>query len=389
MKRKVLILTDHYLPSIKGGGPIQSIKNLVDTFHDEIDFYILTSDRDLGDKKACESVVVNKWTDVGNAKVYYVNTSSINYRKIKNIIEDINCDILYLNSFFSFKTSIIPILLNKFKMISKKKILLAPRGQFSKGALGIKSWKKKIFIKLTKLLNLYENVGWHATTAIEKEDIESVFGKNIKVFTANNLTPNHSNIQYDKTLNKDAEELKLIYIARIHPMKNLLQTLKTLEKVEGKVEFNIYGPIEDKLYWGKCQHVINNLNKKIKVNYLGQIANEKVDDIYKEHHIAILMTLGENFGHSIAEALIGGCPVIISDRTPWRNLEKWNAGYDISLDREDKFVEAINHYIDMNNHDYKLNSRCAFEYAKTDSNTTENINSYSKMFNIGNDILWR
>ena len=30
MTPKVLVLSEHYIPSVKGGGPIQSIKNLVD-----------------------------------------------------------------------------------------------------------------------------------------------------------------------------------------------------------------------------------------------------------------------------------------------------------------------------------------------------------------------
>lgn len=371
-----------YLPSVKGGGPIQSIRNLVDNFGDLIEFYILAADRDLGDVESFNDIIVDKWTKVEKAQVYYTDMRLLNWRKIKRIIDDIDCDILYLNSFFAFKDSIIPMLLNKFNALTNIKIIVAPRGQFSKGALGLKSWKKKIFVQIAKLSDLYENIDWHATTELEKKDIESVFGRDIIVHTANNLTPNYKNLRFEKPLIKHVGELKLIYIARIHPMKNLLQVLEILQKVKGDVEFNIYGPIEDKLYWNKCQITIKNMRENIKVNYCGSIANEKVNGVYKEHHVAILLTLGENFGHSIAEALIGGCPVIISDRTPWKNLEEQNAGYDISLENEGKFISAINHYIEMNNLDYQVNSMSAFDYAKIKSNTDENVNSYLKMFDI-------
>jgi glycosyltransferase involved in cell wall biosynthesis len=259
---------------------------------------------------------------------------------------------------------------------------LAPRGEFSKGALGLKSWKKKSFVAIARLLKLYKNIDWHATTEIEKDDIKSIFGNRIKVYTANNLTPNYEKYKFDKTLSKQQGEIKLVYIARIHPMKNLLQTLKILQKIEGKVKFSIYGPIEDKAYWDKCQNEISKLNENIEANYFGQIANDKVNEIYQEHHVAILMTLGENFGHSITEALIGGCPVIISDRTPWRNLVEFNVGYDIPLDNDGDIVSAISHYIEMDNNNYEVSSKKAFDYAKTKSNTDENINSYLKMFEI-------
>ena len=382
MKKKVLIMAGYYLPSVKGGGPIQSIRNLVDNFSDTIEFYIVAADRDLGDEKPFNNVIVDKWTKAEKALLYYTDMSLFNWRKLKVIIEDLDCDVLYLNSFFAFKDSIMPILLNKLSIISNIKIILAPRGQFSRGALGLKSWKKKVFIKVAKLINLYDDIDWHATTELEEKDIESVFGRDMKIHIANNLTPNYNNFRFEKSLIKYTGELKLVYIARIHPMKNLLQTLEILKKIKGNIEFSIYGPIEDKLYWDKCKNVIGNMGGNIKVNYFGQIANEKVNDVYKKHHVAILMTLGENFGHSIVEALIGGCPVIISDRTPWKNLEECNAGYDISLENEVEFITAIEHYIEMNNHDYQIVSMSAFDYAVANSNTDENINSYLKIFDI-------
>ena len=380
-------MAGYYLPSVKGGGPIQSIRNLVDNFGDEIDFYILAADRDLGDEKPFKSVIVDKWTKVEKALVYYTDMSYLNWKKIENIIKDIQCNILYLNSFFAYKDSILPILLYKYNRNFNMKVILAPRGQFSKGALGLKSWKKRIFINLGMLFNLYKKIYWHATTIMEKEDIECIFGKEIEVFTANNLTPNYRNIQCTKSLSKNVGVLKLVYIARIHPMKNLLQTLEILQRVEGIIEFNIYGPIEDKSYWNKCQLAINKLNQNIKVNYMGQIANEQVNAVYNEHHVAILLTLGENFGHSIAEALIGGCPVIISDRTPWKNLKNYGVGYDISLEKDNLVVEAIHNYTKMDNYEYELISRNAFDYAKNNSNTKENLDSYYEMFEIRNNNI--
>ena len=58
----------------------------------------------------------------------------------------------------------------------------------------------------------------------------------------------------------------------------------------------------------------------------------------------VLPTKTENFGHAIYESMACGLPVLISDKTPWHNLEKNKAGFDLSL-IEDLFLEKLKYYI--------------------------------------------
>lgn len=76
-----------------------------------------------------------------------------------------------------------------------------------------------------------------------------------------------------------------------------------------------------------------------------------------EHDLLLMPTLGENFGHVIPEALISGCPVLISDRTPWRELESKKAGWDIPLSRLEKFHSVLQQCVLMDNKAYKDWSR--------------------------------
>ena len=69
MKQKVMIFTGYYLPGVKGGGPIQSIKNLVNNLSDIFDFYIVTSDRDLGDTEPYSNIKVDEWNQISNTMV--------------------------------------------------------------------------------------------------------------------------------------------------------------------------------------------------------------------------------------------------------------------------------------------------------------------------------
>ncbi len=382
MKKKVLILADYYIPSIKGGGPIQSIKNLVENLSDKIDFYIVTSDRDLGDKKPFHNIKTDEWVRTGNANVFYTDRNKLSWLKVSNVINSIEYDILYLNSFFSYKFSIMPILLLRIKKIPEQPIVLAPRGEFSPGALGLKMRKKKVYLKVAKVLKLYKGVHWHATSETEKEDIKAIFGweDDINIRIADNLTPDYRELKYSKNLIKEKGRLKIIFISRIHPKKNLIKAIEFLQAVDGLIEFNIYGPIEDKNYWSECKNKIEKLPQNIKVSYKGIVEHEKIINTFKEHHVFLFPTLGENFGHVISEAFIGGCPVIISDQTPWKGLESQHVGWDINLTNKRKFVEALNYCVNLNNEEYEIISRNAFEYGKTMSNNQETIKKVYDLF---------
>ena len=380
MKKKVLIMAGYYLPSVKGGGPIQSIKNIVDNLSDRFDFYIVAADRDLGDDKPFENIAVDKWVRVGKANVYYTDISILNWRKTKMIIDGSECKIIYLNSFFDYKFTTVPLILDKINKINVSKIIVAPRGQFSPGALGLKSKKKEFFIKVSKMIGLYNNLLWHATADSEKEHIQGIFGDEIKIVVANNLTANYCDLTYDKNLEKSERELRVVFVSRIHPKKNLKKAIQLLQKINGNMIFNIYGPIEDIEYWEDCKRQISLLPSSIKVSYQGIVKHEEIITVFKNHHVFLFPTLGENFGHVISEALIGGCPVIISDRTPWRGLEEAQVGWDINLSNEKAFIEAMQLCANMSQDEFDFFSRRAFEYGKSISNNKSDIINTYKLF---------
>lgn len=372
-------MTGCYIPGVKGGGPIQSIKNLVDNLSDEIDFFIVTSDRDLGDEEPYENIELNQWTQVENAKVYYTNTSELSFEKTADIVNNIKYDVMYLNSFFSYKFSIVPLLLQKMKKIRDKPVVLAPRGEFSKGALGLKSFKKRLYITLAKIFKLYRSVNWHSTDNIESANIQKTFGEDVCLKTIRNLTANYKDFNFSKDIIKRPGELKIVYISRIHPMKNLQQALEILKTLNGKVDFSIYGPIEDAEYWMKCKKIISEMPNNINVKYIGLVQNDKVNEIHNQNHIFFLLTLGENFGHVISEALIGGSPVVISNRTPWQNLQSDNVGWDLPLEENSIIADKLRYFIDLDEYDYNQMSKKSFQYAKSKSNPKEDIDLYFKM----------
>jgi hypothetical protein len=59
--------------------------------------------------------------------------------------------------------------------VSSSPCVLAPRGEFSPAALNIKYWKKKFFIFLTNLFQLYSGLNWQAANKQELNNIFKIF----------------------------------------------------------------------------------------------------------------------------------------------------------------------------------------------------------------------
>jgi len=88
-----------YLPGYKDGGPVRSIKNLIDRLGNEYDFHILTADRDHGDTCPYPDIKVREWNQVGNAKVFYVEPGGFDAETVKNCAT--NMDLIYMCGCFN------------------------------------------------------------------------------------------------------------------------------------------------------------------------------------------------------------------------------------------------------------------------------------------------
>jgi hypothetical protein len=105
VKPRVLIFLAHYLPGHKAGGPVRSISNLVERLGGEFDFSIVTADRDLGDAGPYPGVEVDRWTDVGPARVLYTSPGRQKLSHFARIIKDTTHEVIYLNSLWNPKLS--------------------------------------------------------------------------------------------------------------------------------------------------------------------------------------------------------------------------------------------------------------------------------------------
>ena len=155
---KILTLADYYLPGYKAGGPIRTLANMVEQLGGEFEFKIITADRDFKDESAYQGITVNHWNRVGKADVFYVSPKRRSLRGFKKILCSTECDVVYLNSFFSPYFTIKPLLLRRLRLTPEKPLIIAPRGEFSPGALGLKNLKKQAYLLAVKVFGLYRGV---------------------------------------------------------------------------------------------------------------------------------------------------------------------------------------------------------------------------------------
>nr|WP_243449637.1 glycosyltransferase [Clostridium perfringens] len=176
---------------------------------------------------------------------------------------------------------------------------------------------------------------------------------------------------------KETGKAKFIYLSRIVPKKNLLKALNMLKNISNEIVFDIYGSIEDEIYWNKCLEIINSYSSNIECNYKGLVSHEEVNNVFSQYDAFIFPTQSENYGHVIVEALFAGCEVIISDQTPWNDVEKYNAGWAIPLNNENLFIDAINKVINQSNETFLLCSSQAQKYVRTKLNLDKLKKNYN------------
>lgn len=340
-KLNILTFVKAYYPGGKGGGPLRSIANAVALLGSEFNFSVVTRDRDYGDRSSYEGIVVGTWSDVRGANVFYLSSGVGFFIQLIRLIFSTRWDVLYLNSFFDHKMTFWGLLAARL-LGRDGDVLLAPRGEFSEGALSFKSAKKRLYIKALKRLGLLRHTIFQASTAAEAEEIEQVLGvdrSRIRIALNLAMPPAALSSAGDE---QDNGLLKLVFLSRLVPKKNLEFALSLLAKVGGDVIFDVYGVFEDEDYRRACTELASTLPENITVNFNGYVEPDNVGEVLVRSDLFYFPTLGENYGHVIAESLAVGTPVLLSNKTPWSGLEEEGLGWVCALETPNEFVRVLN-----------------------------------------------
>jgi glycosyltransferase involved in cell wall biosynthesis len=330
---KILICIDWFYPAFKAGGPVKSVFNIITNLRGDFNFFVLTSDADIDGE--ISDVKTNIWLEKDGFKIMYLNKPRRRLKSMKKIITQLNPSIIHVNSMFSMRFTIFPLIIS---LSSDMKFILAPRGMLSESALRIKPAKKKLFVVFFKqLIARKSGFIWHATSKIEKEEIQLQFNSSKRIGIAENLASSVSKIEEHSRWDKG--QIRLVCIARFSVIKNQLWLIDLVRK-NANLEFTIdyFGPKEDQDYWSRCESA---LAKDGRQNYKGVVSPERISECIRQYHFLVSPSASENYGHVIVESFCCGVPVVISTGTPWRKLSEKEIGYDLSLSDEKKWVDTL------------------------------------------------
>lgn len=368
LRPRILFFSNWFAPGFKGGGSQLAAVNLVQQLQDEFEFWVITRDRDLGESRPYANIRSDVWIDEGRFHVRYQPPSKQGYYAIADLIRSTHHDLMHLNSFVSIPFAAKPLIFQKLRSVGIP-VLISPHGEMSPRARAKKPLRKSIYLQAGKTTGMFGNAHWHATSSLEKSDILDVWGNDVPVTIAPILPPpaiSTSVIRTRKT--KVGGTLRCVFLSRIDRMKNLDFAIDLVSAVSN-VTLDIYGPIAQADYWAECQARIAASKYSDAFKYCGSLPSQEVIDTLSQYDLLLQPSQSENFGYTILESLSAGCPVMISDQTPWRALERAGIGFDLPLGEPAQFHSLLMQMRDLDeaaHSAWRMRARkYALEYIKT------------------------
>lgn len=342
---KVLLFAPYFPPAHRGGGPIRTLAALTRTAPRTVELSIITRDRDLGADVPLP-VERNAWLALegsGN-RIRYTSFDRLPALVRAYWSSRGDTDVVYLNGFFDPQASILPVLLHRLRLWGGACLLVAPRGEFSAGALAIKPNRKRAFIRLFRWV-VSRNLVWHASTPSEALDIAAVVGSDATIVVREDETDLPPDaLPYVSRPRTSPDVLRLVFVSRISPMKGLTLLLEALSNVTTEVALDIYGPEEDAREVAAARSLAGSLPANVTCRFVGQLAPEEVRGVFADYDLFTFPTAGENFGHVVVEALSASCPVMISDTTPWTDTIRGGGGVVVTPREPAEWTRAIERY---------------------------------------------
>ncbi|MBF0625415.1 MAG: glycosyltransferase family 4 protein [Magnetococcales bacterium] len=338
---RVLLIYDWFEPAVQAGGPITSCANLVRFLGGRMDFFVLTRNREMDGTRLERPA--DRWLSwEAGARVCYAERRW-GSRGVWRVLREVRPRVIYLNGIYSPVGVLLPLLLCGMAAPAAR-LVLAPRGMLQAGSLSVKAFKKRLFLPLLCWLLAWRRVTLQVTGAEEEADLYRVFPRPHRVVRLGNVPRT--------TIERRANPLphhppRLVTVALISPMKNILECLQALARLGEPVEYHLFGPVKDPGYWADCQRVVAALPAAVGFVYHGPLDREAVPGVLAEHDIYLQPSRSENFGHALFEALLAGLPLITSSNTPWQDLAVRQAGWNVAGEDPAALAAVLRQALDL------------------------------------------
>jgi glycosyltransferase involved in cell wall biosynthesis len=356
---RICLVSSSFYPATFYGGPISATWDLSKKLAEKgIEVYVSTTNAN-GSKKL--DFECNKYLKKEeNVFVKYYNeqiTNKFSLSFIFGIWSDIEkSDIVYIQYLFHY-TVLFSLL---FSVFQKKKVVLCPRGSLSLWGLSYKyKWIKMIWLSVF-VSPFVKNVIWQACSYLEFNDIKNIFNESKIVeindgidFASFQDSEKISKLELiNRFSNQDFQIVSDVFFSmgRLHLIKGfdvLIDAFNLFLEKDKHAKLIIAGG--DDGVGGQLKSQIEKLNLSSSVFLIGDVNFENKKMLLNNCDYFALASEFESFGIVIAEALSCGKPVVVSNKTPWKDIQINNCG--ILADREknsfnDAFSKIINEKYD-------------------------------------------
>ena len=376
---RICLVSSSFYPATFYGGPISATWDLSQELaKKDVEMYISTTNANGNSRLKVNTNRFIKQKEKLFVKYYheqFINRFSLAF--IFGIWNDIRkADVVYIQYLFHY-TVLFSLL---FSRIQTKEIIICPRG--SLGEWGLR-YKKKYFKKawLFLFVNPFiKSVIFQASSYIEKDDILINFSKakveiindGVDFLSFQEFNKYEKNALLEKYTNTKCEAISNIFfsIGRLHAIKAfgvLIDAFSLFIKEDTNAKLIIAGG--DDGVGEKLKQQIIDLKLQDSVFLIGAIDFEDKKTLLNNCDYFTLASEFESFGIVVAEALACGKPIVLSNKTPWKDLEKNKCGILVDNEKnsfsnafskviKEKYdSKAIKNYI-QSNYDWSIITDC-------------------------------
>lgn len=329
----------HIIPSIgiNSGGPALSTYLTVKGLREEnADAEIITFQiAEKSDKLIAEELFIKTLPSVTNSFAYSGELK-------KYLKANPQYDIYHIQGIWQYPSLITPRIARE----TKTPYIITPRGMLYPQDLAKGRLKKSIFLKLFLMDDLQKAACVHATCAEEMNHL-----RDLGVKSPIAVIPNPIHIPKKVEFVKD--KLRVGYLGRVHPRKNIARLLYAWEQLQNKIndgKLVIIGD-GDKEYMSFLKQETERLQLK-NVVFTGFLSGEAKEDALNSLSYLVVPSDFENFGNIVTEALVREIPVIASKGTPWQELETYQCGWWVENDIE-TLIQTIEKVINLSEDERK------------------------------------
>ena len=320
---------DHYLPGERLGGVLRSTVNLVEAFSGEMEIRVVTRDRDYlsRERYRCDD---GTWHEVAGARVRYLSDRAFAGFDFGKLRGEWPWRTAFLNGVFS--PACRRFLAWRAGAGGVGPTVVAARGSFLPGAMSKSALRKRLFLALSRLRRRWDGVVWLASSEAEGAAIRKWVSADARIIAIPDLPSRLPRLP--RPARDSSVALRVVFARRIEVHKAPAWVLGPLARsARGRrVVFRLRGDVPEPGYALRLAGAAREI-PGLDLEILPPATQREVLGEMAASDLVVLPSKSENYAHVVPEAWSQGVPVLISDQTPWRDLEAAGLGLDCPLDQ--------------------------------------------------------